>query len=73
MKLDLNNPLHAAGFRAMKARLAARASAHRAQATLIRQIVRDEILKDRVARAQERLDRVTAELEATKAAIAKKK
>jgi hypothetical protein len=55
------------------AAIAARVSAYRAQATLIRQIVRDEILKDRVARAQERLDRATAELEATKAAIAKKK
>ena len=58
---------------AHNAAVCARANALRAEATFIRQIVRDEILKDRVARAQERLDRVTAELEATKAAIAKKK
>jgi hypothetical protein len=56
-----------------KALLEARARAQRALTDQIRQIVRDEILKDRVARAQERLDRVTAELEATKAAIAAKK
>jgi hypothetical protein len=73
MTLDPNNPLHAAAIKATEATFVARAKANRAVATFIRQIVRDEILKDRVARAQERLDRVTAELEATKSAIAKKK
>lgn len=73
MKLDPNNPLHVAAVMETKALLEARARAQRALTDQIRQIVRDEILKDRVARAQERLDRVTAELEATKAAIAKKK
>lgn len=65
--------LYLAGLEAMKARLAARASAQRALTEQIRQIVRDEILKDRLARARERLDRVTAELEATKTRIAAKK
>lgn len=73
MTLDPNNPLHAAAIKATEATLVARAKANRAVATFIRQIVRDEILKDRVARAQERLVRATAELEATKTRIAAKK
>ena len=73
MILDPNNSLHAAAIKATEATLVARAKANRAVATFIRKIVRDEILKDRVARAQERLDRATAELEATKTRIAAKK
>ena len=73
MILDPNNPLHAAAIKATEATLVARAKANRAVATFIRKIVRDEILKDRLARAQERLVRATAELEATKTRIAAKK
>lgn len=73
MILDPNNPLHAAAIKATEATLVARAKANRAVATFIRKIVRDEILKDRLARARERLDRATTELEATKTRIAAKK